>query len=129
VCSGDGEQGGEWHPGGAGRLRGRLYFALGRYNRCMKFLGSEVTPPEFDIGMMLLGGMFLLPIGVALLFQHDSRQAGAVCLVISVVNLAHAWRAWRCLPGRSPPRFRIRDLLLLMTILALVLGAAGVLSR
>jgi hypothetical protein len=98
------------------------------YNPRMKLFRSDITPPEFDVGMMLLAGLFLLPIGLGLLSQHESRQLGAAWLVVSVVNLANAWRAWRCLPDRPPPRFRIRDLLILMTLLAVGLGMTKVLE-
>jgi hypothetical protein len=89
----------------------------------MGFWKTEIAPPEFDVGCLIVCGIIAILMAIVGVLAADYRYF-ALWTIIALANLYNGWRAWRYLPNRAPvkTRFSLRDLLILMTVLALTLG-------
>jgi hypothetical protein len=76
----------------------------------------------------LLLGLLYVAIGVAMLTSTDrAGRTGFVFIVFSLYAFYHAWSAW----GKRGARvqFRLRTLLLVMTVVAVLLGLIAYAAR
>lgn len=93
----------------------------------MKFLNTQIAPPEFDVGMAVVASVLFLFFSIVMLLDGQPKL-GVVCLTFAVSAAINAWRAWKYLPERRPFRFSLRELMIAVTVAAVLMGIMRVLD-